>query len=293
MRHAILIMGNSNPAGVRFVCQQLKNPQIDFFVHWDATSKINIDKYIGDLDGVRLLKKPVNVSWGGSSQVEAQLKLLEAAGVDNDTYDYYHLISDNDVALMDVNHFLQFFKENSGKEFIGFEENDDSRFGWKSRVQYYYPFENLNINRNLKKVLELTCVVTERFFRVDRLKKNRLKICKGSSWYSISKKTARYVLSKKAQILKLCKMGSKVDEIYLQSLINENKKLKSDLYSGDEFIASLRYIDWKRGNPYVFNDSDLKNIQENFNQKYAFLRKINIEKSPKIKNFLKNDEILD
>lgn len=278
-------MGNSNPDGVRFISKQLQDPTIDIYVHWDASSKVQLSQDLFNLNNVYVIKNPVSVSWGGFSQVQAQLKLLEDARA-HARYDYFHLISDNDVALMSVRYLKKFFEENNGQEFVGFEAEDDSKFGWKSRFQYYYPFENLDIPRNLKKILEMLSILVEKAIGVNRLKHNDLETKKGSSWYSITNQTASYILSNSELIQKMFSKGAKVDEIFLQTLIWNSDVLKRKLNSGSEFEASLRYIDWNRGNPYSFSDSDIDEIRGIYNTNYAFLRKIQIEDQLNTKEFL-------
>lgn len=38
---------------------------------------------------------------------------------------------------------------------------------------------------------------------------------------------------------------------------------------------AARYIDWKRGTPYVFGNKDLSELKNVVNTKYAFARKVN------------------
>ncbi|SMH69114.1 Putative glycosyl transferase, polysaccharide biosynthesis [Latilactobacillus curvatus] len=286
MKHAILIMGHSNPDGIEYIVKRLQDNDVDFYIHWDISSKINLERTL-DRD---ILKKVTvipsgKVYWGGSTQISAQLKLFKAAR-SKKKYGYYHLISDMDIPAMDVHYFKQFFNKYKGTEYIGFSNKDDSRFGWDSRVKYYFPFENYEMNRNIKKILEHSSIVVQKIFQVNRLKNTDLLIKKGPSWFSITDKVVEYILNKKSYIEEIFGTSSKADEIYMQTLISQDKYLKSRLSKGSEHGAALRYIDWERGNPYMFKDVDVKEIKAIFNTEYAFLRKINIKTESVIKREL-------
>ena len=54
---------------------------------------------------------------GGYSLVKGELLLLEYAH-NTDKFDYYHLLSGQDMILRPMREINQFFEENSGKEFV-------------------------------------------------------------------------------------------------------------------------------------------------------------------------------
>lgn len=279
-------MGNNNPEGLSFLINQLKDEDVYFFVHWDKTSKIDIRNQLKkEIEEQINWVKPIKVSWGGYSQINAQLNLLQMARK-SEAFDYYHLISDNDIPLMSLRYFKSFFKENNGEEFIGYSNSDDSKFGWSSRLRYYYPFEELDFPRLLKKILEVFSINIQRSIGIDRLSDNNIEIKKGPSWYSVTNRTVEYILSKRKEINYLFKKSSKADEIYIQSEVWNNLILKNKLRAGNEFVSSARYIDWHRGNPYVFSDKDESEIQKVYNTQYAFARKIKISDNINLKRWL-------
>mgnify|MGYP006874835673 FL=1 len=66
------------------------------------------------------------------------------------------------------------------------------------------------------------------------------------------------------------------DEIYVQTLAY-NSKFKERLYYGkmdDNYIACMRYIDWKKGNPYSFTIND---YDELMNSGCLFARKFDLK----------------
>lgn len=280
MKHAILIIGHSNIFGVKKMFDRLNHENIDFYVHWDAKSENDIQELIKQT--TITLVPNIEVNWGGKSQVEAELSLFKEARKKG--YDYYHLVSDSDVALMDVDYFLDYFSKYSTKEYIGFSDMDDSKLGWEARLKYYYRLEDMNINRNLKKALDIIGASVQKVCAVNRLKSENIKICKGPQWCSVTQKFIDIVLSEKWQnwIYEHMEYSSKMDEIYKQTIAaHENLNVHGNP-AGDDGRYALRYIDWERGNPYQFVDKDVYEVKKIYNTEYAFLRKVSPKTSQKL-----------
>ncbi|MGL5245877.1 MAG: beta-1,6-N-acetylglucosaminyltransferase, partial [Sarcina sp.] len=79
------------------------------------------------------------------------------------------------------------------------------------------------------------------------------------------------------------------DEVFLQTF-SLNSSFKNKIYSiTSENNGSLRFIDWKRGNPYVFRIND---FEELIKPSYLFARKfdVNTDKEiiDKLYDYIKN-----
>ena len=55
----------------------------------------------------------IKVTWGGYSQIEAELILLEAA-TENGNYEHYHLLSGADLPIKNQEDIISFFEANHG-----------------------------------------------------------------------------------------------------------------------------------------------------------------------------------
>ena len=116
----------------------------------------------------------------------------------------------------------------------------------------------------------------QKLCRVDRQKHNPYELCFGSSWFSITDEFAFYILEHWDYLLNNFKHTFAPDEIYVQTLCY-NSKFKDRLYMDnmdDDYRASQRYIDWKRGNPYTFTIND---YEELMNSGCLFARKFDIK----------------
>ena len=133
-KHAYLIIAHNNFILLEKLLLLLDDERNDLYLHVDLKCKeFNFPKF------KNLVKKSnlifidrMNVKWGDSSQVEVELKLLEAA-IKN-SYAYYHLISGVDLPIKSQDYIHNFFEQNKGVEYIGFIHNHNHH----SRIQYYH-----------------------------------------------------------------------------------------------------------------------------------------------------------
>lgn len=201
--------------------------------------------------------KRISVSWGGGSLINAELILLEEATKSN--HSYYHLISGVDYPIRSQDYIHKFFLDNYGKEFIKYDENKNRISEFQNRVRYYYFFQNL-IGRNKGKITALLCIfqkfllIVQKMMYINRLKHLHFDVYKGANWFSITHDMASYIVQNKKKINKFCKYSFCADEIFLQTMAMVSP------YRDKIVNNYLRYIDWKRGDPYVFTDDDYQEL---------------------------------
>ena len=122
-KHAYLIMSHNDFYILEKLLRLLDDRRNDIYVHIDKKVK-NFDfKYFKKIckhSEVKFIKR-IKVYWGGYSQVQCELNLLEEAIKNN--YEYYHLLSGVDLPLKKQDNIHIFFKQNNGKEFIRFSQN--------------------------------------------------------------------------------------------------------------------------------------------------------------------------
>lgn len=261
----------------------LDHPQNDFYIHIDKKCK-NVDfegiKNSTCYSGLKFVNR-ISVSWGAFSLVEAELVLLKAA-VQGD-YDYYHLISGEDLPIKSNETILEFFENHKGFEFVHFSSKEYcNSFGSERRIKYYYPLQQMfGKEIGLYGAFSRAFVKVQRFFGVDRLKGSDLKIVCGSQWFSITKSLAGYVLENEDLVRKLCRKSFCVDEVFLQTLVYNSDFIERVYHFNDsgDYTSSLRYIDWNRGNPYTFS---LEDYDELIGSKCLFARKFNILNEPEV-----------
>lgn len=263
-KHAYLIIAHKVDETFRTLLRMLDDEKNDIFIHMDKKNRgydnIQTEKICKSSKVYHT--KRINVHWGGYSLVDVEIALLEYA-CDREKYEYYHLLSGNDLPIKSQKVIHNFFNNANTKEFVHIENADCQ---YLERVRYYYYFSEFvgrgkgnyfikNINRGI--------VAVQKILKIQRNK--NIIFQKGSQWFSITDEFARYVISKKKWIRKVFKYTKCPDEMVMQTLLI-NSEFRYSLCNDN----SDRMIDWKRGNPYVFRIEDYDSIIES---KQMFARK--------------------
>lgn len=69
------------------------------------------------------------------------------------------------------------------------------------------------------------------------------------------------LLKEKNNIIKRYRYSFCCDEVFLQTFVFEHKEFLNRIYCpNDQYKSCMRYIDFKRGNPYIFNIKDMEEL---------------------------------
>ena len=285
LRHAWLIITHGNFPILEKQLAFLDSPNADFFIHVDAGVKsFDFDRFraVPRCSKVCFADR-LKVSWGDFSLTEATLRLLRAAA--EGKYDYYHLLSGVDVPLKKREYIEHYFDDRRGINFINLERDVISRRNM-ARVKYYYPFQKWNIrNVTLRRCIREATALCQRVAFVDRTRKlpEGFVFQKATEWFSITGELAEYVLTREADIRGIFHDTFCSDEMFLPT-IAVNSPFKDTIPPADPSHGHkncLRYIDWKRGNPYTFTDGDLDELMA-AGPEYLFARKFNYGTDPHV-----------
>lgn len=264
-KHAYLIIAHNNFNQLEQLIKLLDYSKNDIYLHVDkkATSFCydSIETKYSDL----IFIERINANWGGYSLIECEMNLMKAAAPKH--YQYYHLISGSDLPLKKQEEIHHFFNVNKGKNYIHFAEKENRTKSFISRTRYYHFFRDIiGRNRGFKflvlKCFEKSMMLIQKMLKVHR--KEYIPLYMGSQWFSITDSLLQYVLSQEKIIKKQFKYSFCGDEIFLQSIAMTSSFRESIVNN------SLRAIDWKRGNPYVYRKEDVQNL---ISSPYLFARK--------------------
>lgn len=279
-RHAYLVMAHNHFVQLEKLLKCLDHERTDIYLHIDKKVVFDASSLENCLKKSRVyFANRISVSWGGYSQIQAELELLRAA-VKNGPYAYYHLLTGVDLPLKNQEKILSFFDQQH-MEFISIGQEVSIREAWfADRLIYVYPFQEYFSRKNvLGKFLRKTGVVFQKMIRINRLRNCQELFGIGSAYFDITDRFARYVLSQYNVIKKRYQYTFCADEIFLQWLwLNWTDKgqryiaTKSDdqLHISQQYRDVLRAIDWNRGKPYTFTMSDCSDL---LSSEYFFARK--------------------
>lgn len=279
-KHAYLIIAHNQFYILEKLLLLLDDKRNDIYIH--------IDKKVKDFDFAYFSKLLTNanvtfidrmsVNWGGYSLIKCEMNLLKTALKAG--YQYYHLISGVDMPLKSQDEIHCFFDNHEGKEFIHFasqtKENE-----YRERCRYYYLLQEYYKKNVMIKILQKGLLCVQKLIRLDRVTKYQETVCMGANWFSISHELAKYLVEHENEIRKRYRFTACCDEVFVQTFVM-NSKFKENVYLGigeAGYESCLRYIDWKRGNPYVFRLEDYKDLMES---EYLFARKFDVNIDKKI-----------
>ena len=282
LRHAYLIMAHGNYPILEKQLRFLDSENADFFVHMDAdTFPYEQYRHITKKSTVTFLERK-RVYWGDLTQIECELRLLEAAVPGR--YDYYHLLSGTDVPVKSRDYIEAYFAARNGTNFIKFQSPSISRRNL-DRVRYYYPLQRWNIRRRfLRTALREACLLPQRIVGVDRTRHcPGIVFQKGTNWFDITHTLAEYVLAQKEEIQRIYRSTCCADEVFLQTLVVNSPFVNTlpECAFANDFRACCRYIDWQRGNPYTFGNGDYDELCRT-GADYLFARKFDYTAAPEV-----------
>lgn len=285
-KHAYLIMTYNQFYILEKLLQLIDDERNDIFIHVDRKVKnfdVNYFKKLIKKSNIFFIDR-YDIRWADISQTMGILSLLEESRK-NGPYRYYHLLSGTDLPLKTQDEIHKFFRDND-KEYIHFctIENRINNM-YKYNVYWFFTkYLRGSIKSKFLRALNMILrYLQKNFFGIDRCKRDKLDIKIGANWFSITDALASYLLDNKKWILSRYKNTMCSDESFIQTLVYNSSIFRNRLSrNGKEdnnYLACMRYIDWKRGNPYVWTMNDFKELMQS---EYLFAIKFDINKDKMI-----------
>lgn len=263
-RHAYLIMAHHNFNQLHRLLRFLDSAENNIFLHVDKKAKDFDHAAIMQactISKVTLIPRK-SLSWGGDSLTQCEIALLKSAIPE--MYDYYHLISGDDIPLCSIKKINEFFESHSGKLFISINWDATNRpgTGIYNRIRYYNLFQNW-VGRGTNGIkhyfweLQLIFKNIQKKWGLDRCRNLSFKLGKGSQWFSITHAFAVHTVSYYESVLrKAFSYSYGTDELLVQTVILNSPAFMDQLFKE----GNMRLIDWSRSadgcSPYTFTIED-------------------------------------
>ncbi|GHN49618.1 hypothetical protein ME800_12270 [Lactobacillus delbrueckii] len=281
-KHAYLIMdGGNNLVQLQQLINTLDDSRNDIYLHIDKKSPCSdhdLKQKLSAKHAGFILVPRMKVYWGGYSLVACELRLLKAAH-QNYEYEYYHLLSGQDLPLQSQDYIHKFMSEHKGYEFINFDDRKLQTYRQiRERVSHYHICSDVSFRRYhttigifFAKALRKLEEISQRLLKIDKYKNKVIKY--GSQWFSIDDDLAKYVIAHEKNIEKQFKNTILCDELFLQTLVYTNENFRQRLYPKND--GNLRYINWDLGLPFTWNSAHFNMLEEASKKGYLFARKFN------------------
>lgn len=250
MKLAVLIQCHKCPEQINRLLDVMKSDEVDFYIHVDRKSDIADE--IEKRADVHILppERRVDVMWGGFSQVEATLNLLDEALITGG-YDYYFLISGQDFPVRPIRELIEFLENDNGANYVDLFPSLNNGLckqnNLDKRNQIVYGDRIMGRGKFARIMRRLWVAVTGGYGRTFGIfrRKNvlNLKFYFGSQWWCLSKDFVEYAteyLAKTPQYAEFFRKASCPDESFFQTL------LMNSSYS-DTRKEYLHFIRWEDG----------------------------------------------
>lgn len=257
MKHTFLILAHNEWEILKILVNCLDDERNDIYVHFDRKVTV-VPELHCEKAGLHVLKDRVTVYWGDLSVVKAEYKLLEAA-YRNGPYAYYHLLSGVDLPLKSQDFIHQFFKENDGKEFIGYTLTEiNAEVVRKVQRWHLFPldFKNHNICKRISRAIWIRAQEAVGY------KRNKdVDFKKGSQWFCITEGLAKYVLEHKEWAMSTFSHTFCPDELVVQTLCWLSPYRENIYDLTDDGKGCVRCIGWKDGQLHDWEMKDYDKLK--------------------------------
>ena len=292
MKHAYLIMAHNQFDLLKRLIQAIDNVNNDIYIHIDSKADFNEFGSLGSVcrySCVFFTKERINVVWGHYSQIKCELELFKTAYQQGE-YSYYHLISGADFLLKPAQEIYDYFEKNYPAEFVHIDSSVILGDNYDKMHRYFWLQKKVG-NADSKSLIYCIQRILIRIQRCLGIRRNDdINFYKGANWLSITNNLVEEIICKEKWISSVFRFTLCCDEVFVQTILM-NSELKKNIYVkkfADDYRACMRLIDWKRGSPYVYKESDYEELT---NSELMFARKFNYSDYPQIIDMLMEKNI--
>ncbi|WP_278491477.1 beta-1,6-N-acetylglucosaminyltransferase [Acinetobacter gyllenbergii] len=186
----------------------------NFYIHVDLKADINkIRKDVSNIENVFFVENRVDVKWAGFSMVQATLNLMKYAIQHDESNEYFHLISGDDVFLIDN------FVWDDSQIYMECLESKPHRY----RMRFNAPHADTLYQRSI-----LGKLLTQCYKVLDKIFPTNEKTYFGSQWFSIRREQLQKILdSISVEDIEFFRKKLCPDEHFFQYLVVKNSLLTS------------------------------------------------------------------
>lgn len=289
MNHAFLVEAHTQPKVLEMLISRLQADNHYFFIHIDKKADIKPFEYIvNEYPHCYFTERRIKCYWGGFSQIQVMLLLIETARNSNIHFDYYHTVSGQDYSLVNATDFDTYF---DGKTIFMEELNVDR----ENRTHWYYL--NDYYNRCSKSIYSrLTSFLERGFLFLQRIYESVFHIrlrpsipfkhYKGSNWWSLTDDAIDSIITflhENPYFYNRFRFTSCCDEVFFQTIIF-NSPLVNNVN-----VNNLRFTHWSENvNPDVLTT---KHYDDIIKSKRIIIRKISLPESLDLLHKLEDQSI--
>lgn len=266
MKHAYLIMAHNEFEILQYLVDCIDDARNTIYIHFDR-KVVRLPNITTKYSHLYILKDRVDVRWGHTSQIIAELNLFRTALSYNE-FAYFHLISGVHLPLYTQDYLHQFFNKNPQKSYLMDMQTSSREVDMKMKRYNFFIKNFMHRNAYLKKINQLAWHLLLKFQDILGISRNEEKVYKkASQWVSLSLDAVKYIVLYEKRWLKLYKYMFCSDEFFIRSELEHSSFRDSIIYE-----ARLLKCDFEGTSPKVYstnNYSDLMKSNNLFARKFS------------------------
>lgn len=279
--HAYLIIAHEHFKLLEYLISCIDDRRNDIYIHFNQLDGvIPFDQIEKQAKYSKVYFAPrVKIYRGSFSIMEATFSLLTSA-TSTKEYEYYHLLSGQDLPIKTQSFIHDFFKIEGKNTYNFVDIRPAGLMGreWQERTSLHWFLMKYYLEKGFSGVVSrlLNDILHrfERLIKVDRTRKYKTySFSFGSSWFSITNSFANFLISKHDEIKAVFGQGYIPEESVLQTLLISTEFKDTVYYSKtiDGVPGNFRKIEWDKGvSPRVLTSKDYDNL---INSPCLFARK--------------------
>ncbi len=253
-RHAYLIMAHGDQPMLETLIACLDDERNDIYIHADSKWRdFSPSTLCCHRAGLIVLSRRLDVRWGHTSIMEAELLLMRTAYQSGEPYSYYHIRSGVDLPLRCQDELHDFFAQHAGREFVPLWEDDSAIWDSAHKVERYHL--GMRYERNHWPrwcdlwVARLRRLASNALTALLPRRNTDIRIAKGPNWISITDALVGAILKSEQSIRRRYRFTRNSDEIFVATFVM-NSPFASALYRHlDGSSYDHTYVEWIPGTP--------------------------------------------
>jgi hypothetical protein len=288
MKTAFLILAHKNPHQLCKLIAKLQHEDAGIFLHLDKRSDERAFLHTFKEHGVQpdFLARKIKIIYSSRTYIDATLILIKQAFQTG--FDYFVLLSGQDLPLRPVEDILSFFKAHSQMNFIDFTQIPNKSlwydglgrteffsFRFRNRMETLFPFREIQHNMSCKGRILNYLLWIRNFGKTHRKFPLSMTPFYSSQWWNITRETMDYILrflSDNPMYYQYYKHALHPEEMFFQSIV------LNSYFKQQTINDNLRYIRWKSGkkHPELIDLDELESLA--VTSEKLFARKFDINK---------------
>lgn len=261
-KHAYLIMAHADQPLLETLLEMLDDARNDIYLHADRKwHAFDATRLVVEHASLHILEERIDVAWGHSSMIDAELALFARAAQGGE-YAYYHLLSGADLPIKSQDYIHHFFDTLGGLQVVSVWGRDDQVWDARYKVDRYH--YGMRYERGLPYLLSVLLAKCRLFcadllYRLLGPRPIEGEVRKGANWVSLTDDCVRYLLAHRPYLTHRYRHTRNADEIFVQTLL-WNSPYRTRLYLAG--ATDMRYTDWPEGgnSPRVLTLADSERL---------------------------------